>query len=98
MRQKQVQLEVAIVASGEVKLLASEMNAAGIMADGDHDRITSVNTPLTDRDRAGSIVKILRNKVDTNPILYFEKFMEILRSRSEFRDILDVFETTAGKC
>ena len=97
MRQKQVQLEVAIVASGEVKLLASEMNSAGIMADDDHDKIKAANTQWTDKERAGLIVKILRDKVGTNP-KYLEKFMEILRFRSEFRDILDVLETTAGKC
>ena len=97
MKQKQVQLEVAIVASGEGKLLASMMNAADIMTDGDHGRIRAANTQWTDRERAELIVKILWDKVNTNP-KYLEKFMEILRSRSEFRDILDVFETTAGKC
>ena len=70
------------------------MNAAGIMVDDDHDKITPANT---DRESARLIVKTLRNKVGTNP-KYFENFMEILRSRSEFRDILDVLETTAGKC
>ena len=96
MKQKQVQLEVAIVASGEVKLLASEMNSANIMADGYHDQIKA-NTQWTDEERAGLIVRVLRKKVRTNP-KYLEKFIEILRSRSEFRDILDVLETTAGKC
>ena len=97
MKQKQVQLEVAIVASGEGKLLASEMNSAGIMADGDHDKIKAANTQWTDTEKAGLTVRILRDKLDTNP-KYVEKFMEILRSRSEFRDILEVLETTAGKC
>ena len=97
MKQKQVQLEVAIVASGEGKLLASMMNSAGIMANDDHDRIRTANSQWTDRDKAGLIVRILRDKVNTNP-KYLKKFMEILRSRSEFSDILDVFETTAGKC
>ena len=74
------------------------MNASGIMADDDHDRITSAHIQWIDRERARLIVKILRDKVVTNP-KYLENFMEILRSRSEFRDILaDVFETTAGKC
>ena len=97
MKQKQVQLEDAIVASGEVKLLASEMNSADIMADGYHDQIKAANTLWTDEERAGLIVRVLRRKVRTNPN-YLEKFMEILRSRSEFRDILNVLETTAGKC
>ena len=97
MKQKQVQLEDAIVASGEGKLLASMMNSAGIMADGDHNKIKAANTQWTDRERAGLIVRILRDKVGVNP-KYLEKFMEILRSRSEFRDILDVLETTTGKC
>ena len=96
MKQKQVQLEVAIVASGEVKLLAGEMNAAGIMADSDHDQIKAANTQWTDEERAGLIVRVLKRKVRTNP-KYLEKFMEILESRSEFRDVLDVLETTAGK-
>ena len=94
MKQKQVQLEVAIIYSGEGILLASMMNSAGIMADADHDRIRAANSH---KERAGLIVKILRDKVNTNP-KYLKKFMEILRSRSEFSDILDVFETTAGKC
>ena len=97
MKQKQEQLEDAIVASGEVRLLATKMNAAGIMADGDHDKIKAANTQWTDRERAGLIVRILRDKVGINPI-YLENFMEILRSRSEFRDILEVLEPTAGKC
>ena len=96
-KQNQVQLEEAIVSSGEGKLLASEMNSAGIMADGDHDRIKAANTQWTDRERAGLIVRILRDKVGTNP-KYFEKFMDILKSRSaEFRDIIDVLKTSDGK-
>ena len=96
MKQKQEQLEDAIVACGEVKLLATKMNAAGIMADGDHDKIQAVNPQWTDRDKAGLIVRVLRRKVGTNS-KYLEKFMEILGSRSEFSDILDVLQTTAGK-
>ena len=97
MKQNQVQLEDAIVSSGGGKLLASMMNSAYIMADDDHDRIKAASTQWTDRERAGLIVKILRDKVGTNP-KHFEKFMEILRSRSEFRDILDVLDTIAGTC
>ena len=93
-REKQVKLNDAIVASGVVKLLAREMNSAGLMSDDHHDDITEVKTWWTDRDRAGSIVKILRDKVRLKPT-NLEKFMNILRSNSQFRDILDVLETTA---
>ena len=97
-RQKQVKLEAAIIASGEVRLLASEMNSAGLMSNKDHGEITAVGTWWTDGQRAGSIVTILRNKVNVNPS-NLEKFIRILRSKSEFEDIVGVFETTAaGKC
>ena len=97
-RQKQVELQAAIVASGEVKLLASKMNAAGLMSNKDHDEITGFKTWWTDGERAESVVKILRNKVDIKPS-NLEKFKDILKSKSEFEDILDLLETTApGKC
>ena len=93
-KQKQVELNAAIVASGEVKLLASMMNLAGLMSDGHHDDITAVETWLTDRERARSIVRILLRSTVRN----LEKFKDILRSKSEFKDILQVLEATAGKC
>ena len=97
MKQNQEQLEDAIVASGEVKLLATKMNSAGIMADGDHDKIKTANSQWTDRERAGLMVRVLRDKVNIDP-KYLEEFMEILGSKSEFKDILKVLKTTAGKC
>ena len=98
-RQKQVELEAAIVACGDVRLLANEMNAAGLMANNVHAEITAVGgTWWTDEQRAGSIVRILRNKVNIKPS-NLEKFKSILKSKSEFEDILDVLEATAaGKC
>ena len=95
LRQKQVDLEAAIVASGDVKLLANKMYAAGLMAESDHDEITAVRMWLTDRQRAGSILRILRNTVNINSS-NLEKFISILRSRSEFEDVLEA--TAAGKC
>ena len=44
-RQKQVELEAAIVASEEVRLLAHKMNAAGLMAD---NEITAVGGDVVD--------------------------------------------------
>ena len=92
-RQKQVELVTAIVASGEVRLLANKMNAAGLMSNNDRDEITAVRTLLTDRQRAGSVVTILRNKVDIKPS-NLEKFKRILRFNSEF----ELETTAAGKC
>ena len=92
-RQKQVELEAAIVASEEVRLLAHKMNAAGLMAD---NEITAVGgTWWTNEQRAGSILRILKSKVNINSS-NLEKFKSILRSKSEFEDILNVLETTAA--
>ena len=92
LKERQVELEDAIIASGEIRLLAKKMNSAGLMSDSDHDDITAVGTALmNDRDRAGSIVRILRNKAGINQD-YFKKFIEILKSNSAFSDILGVLE------
>ena len=88
---KQAELEDAIIASGEIRLLANKMNSAGLMSNSNRDDITAVRTLWNDRDRAGSIVRILKNKVDINQD-YFEKFIEILRSNFAFNDILHVLE------
>ena len=90
-KEKQAELEDAIVASGEIRLLANKMNSAGLMSDSDHDDITAVRTWWTDRNRAGSIVRILKNKVGINQD-YFKKFIKKLRSNSAFNDILHVLE------
>ena len=86
---KQAELEDAIIASGEIRLLANKMNSAGLMSNSDRDDITAVKTLWSDRDRAGSIVKILRDKVGINQD-HFKKFIEILKSNSSFSDILHV--------
>ena len=92
LRAKQVELEAAIIASGESRLLANKMNSAGLMSDSDHCDITAVGTvSMNDKDKAGSIVRILRNKVGINQD-HFKKFIEILKSNSAFSDILDVLE------
>ena len=52
------------------------MNSAGLMSNSDHDDITAVKTLWNDRDRAGSIVRILRDKVDINQD-YFKKNIEM---------------------
>ena len=87
--EKQAELQDAIIASGEIRLLANKMNSAGLMSNSNHDDITAVKTLWNDRDRAGSIVRILRDKVDINQD-HFKKFIEILRSNSVFSDILHV--------
>ena len=89
-KQKQVELQTAIISSGEWKLLACMMNADNLMADGDRDDICMASVT----DRAGSIriVTILRNKVYTNSS-NLEKFINILRSKPDvFSDILNVLE------
>ena len=91
-KQKQVELERAIIASGEVKLLAIMMNTNNLMADNDRDDICMASG--TDSARAGSmrIVTILRNKVDINSS-NLKKFMDILRREPyRFSDILNVLE------
>ena len=87
--EKQAEIEDAIIASGEMRLLAKKMNSVGLMSNSDHDDITAVKTLWNDRDRAGSIVRILRDKVDINQD-HFKTFIEILRSNSVFSDILHV--------
>ena len=87
--EKRAKLEAAIIASGEIRLLANEMNSAGLMSNSDHDDITAVKTLWNDRDRAGSIVRILKNKVGINQV-HFKEFIAILRSNSVFSDILHV--------
>ena len=87
--EKQAELEAAIVASGEIRLLANKMNSAGLISNSDHDDITAVKTLWNDRDRAELIVRILRDKVGINQD-YFKKFIKILRSNSAFSDILHV--------
>ena len=86
---KQVELEDAIIASGEIQLLAKRMNSVGLMSNRDRDDITTVL--MNDRDRAESIVRILRNKVGINQD-HFKKFIEILKCNSVFSDILGVLE------
>ena len=86
LRAKQVELEAAINASGEIRLLANKMNSAGLMSNSDHYDIT-----MNDREKAGSIVRILRDKVGINQD-YLKKFIEILKSNSAFSDILGVLE------
>ena len=91
-RQKQVELENVIVSSGEVKSLAKRMNSVGLMSDSNRDLdITGLKTPWTDKERAGEIVRILMEKLLTNPD-YFEKFVYILRNDSRFKDICDVLK------
>ena len=94
-RKKQIEIEDAIVASGEVRLLANELNSALLMSDSDHSRITSVRIALNDQEMAGEIVKILKNKFSTNQG-NFEKFMTILNSNPAFEDILGVFQTAGN--
>ena len=53
-----VELEAATVASGKVKLL---VNSADLMSNKDHDEMKAFKTWLTDKERAGSIVRMLRN-------------------------------------
>ena len=87
-KQKQVELERAIIASGEVKLLAKEMNANNLMADNDRDDICMASGT----DSPMRIVTILRNKVDINSS-NLNKFMDILRREPyRFSDILNVLE------
>ena len=74
--EKQAEIEDAIIASGEKRLLAKKMNSAGLMSNSDRDDITAVKTLWNDRDRAGSIVRILRDKVDINQD-YFKKNIEM---------------------
>ena len=88
---KQVELNDAIIASGEIRLLANKMNSAGLMSNSDCDDITAVKTMWNDRDRAESIVKILKNKVGINQV-HFKEFIAILRSNSAFSDIIHVLE------
>ena len=90
-RQKQLELEKAIVSSGEVKSLAKRMNTGSLMSDKDSDAITDLETGWTDKERAGEIVRILMDKVRSNPD-YFEKFVNILSSDSMFKDIYDVLK------
>ena len=90
-RWKQLELENAIVSSGEVESLAKRMNSVGLMSDSKCNDITGLEKRWSDKERAGEIVRILKDKVRTSQD-HFKKFVDILSSDSMFKDIYDVLK------
>ena len=90
LRRKQGVLERAIVASGTLDLLASEMNSVHLLPDSKYDEIKPVKTLLNENDKAKVIVSALRRKVELKED-NFKKFEDILQNnKDEFEDIIDV--------